>query len=119
MVKWDGAALSVREAGKIATAARLDEAGSQLRHATSASNAQILTGIRDIVRMQINQLTAASARGETFDGKQASTLLKLAQTFAILDSKTVQEQAKYDMSGESTPELAAAEAAARRLLGTE
>lgn len=119
MAKIDMATLSPGELGRIATASRAAEVAQSLRQATALSNAHILTGIRDIIRMQINQLTAASARGETFDSKQSSTLLRLAQTYAILDSSTSKEQNKYDVSDESDATLANAEAAARRLLGTE
>lgn len=83
-----------------------------LKLATAADNAQILSQIRELVR---RELTALSLGGE-FDIKKANILHKLAQTYAIMDGHIEKEHKKYDLSDKTDAEMAQLEADALQLL---
>jgi len=85
----------------------------RIRMATAASNADILSDMRTVVRRQL-ELLRLHGNESLFSAAQGSLLHKLAQTYSILDSHTDKEHQKYDFSDRADAELERLAAAARQ-----
>jgi hypothetical protein len=75
-----------------------------LMNATSESNCDILSDIREIVQNQVMQLKHA-ARDSILTVGQADVLMKLTKVYQVMDSSTDKEHNKYDFSQLSEEKL--------------
>ena len=91
---------------------------ASLRMATDAANAEILTGLRDIIRCQVASYSAAAREGP-YSAAQATALHKLASTYRLLAAGTAEEQGRYSDALErlGSAELDAVLEQARELAG--
>lgn len=80
------------------------EASSQLKRVTNESNSVILNDLRSLVRNQVEQLRAQTAN-DVMTAPQATVMLKLAQTYKLMNDETKSEQRNYDFTAMTEEEL--------------